>query len=131
MTPPTNLEVKGNIFDHPLAELLAEIAQSNLSGSLRLSHSEQKIVIYFAGGDVVFAASNSRQHRLFHILLREEKITPSELTTIPNFANDMELNVNLVKKEILTENEIKEIFSASGQADSGRRARMAGRQLDV
>ncbi len=112
MTSQTNLEVKGNIFDHPFAELLAEIAQSNLSGSLRLSHSEQKIVIYFDGGVVVFAASNSRQHRLFHILLREEKITPSELTAIPNFANDMELNINLVKKKLLTEKEIMEIYSA-------------------
>lgn len=111
MSSQTNLEVKGNIFDHPLAELLAEIAQSGLSGSLRLSHSEQKIVIYLDGGDVVFAASNSRRHRLFHILLREEKIIPSQLSTIPNFANDMELKINLVKKEILTESEIKNFFS--------------------
>ena len=111
MTPQNNLEVKGNILDHPLAEILAEIAQSALNGSLKLSHGEQKIVIYFDGGDVIFAASNSRQDRLFHILLREEKILPSELTKIPNFANDMELKINLIKAEILTEKEADEFFS--------------------
>ena len=36
MTPQNNLEVKGNILDHPLAEILAEIAQSALNGSLKL-----------------------------------------------------------------------------------------------
>lgn len=112
MTAQNNLEVKGNILDHSLAEILVEIAQAALNGSLKLSHGEQKIVIYFDGGDAVFAASNSRHDRLFHILLREEKIMPSELSKIPNFANDMELKINLVKAEILTEKEANEILSA-------------------
>ncbi|MEO6589744.1 MAG: DUF4388 domain-containing protein [Pyrinomonadaceae bacterium] len=111
MTDQKNLEVKGNFLDHPLAEILAEITQSNLNGSLAVSHAEQKIVVYFDGGEVVFAVSNSRQHRLFHILLREEKITPGQLKTIPNFANDQELKLNIYKKKILTENETQEIFS--------------------
>lgn len=105
MTTQKNLEVKGNFLDHPLAEILAEITQFNLNGSLAVSHAEQKIVIYFDGGEVVFAASNSRQHRLFHILLREEKLTPVELKTIPNFSNDQELQLSLHKKKILTEKE--------------------------
>ncbi len=105
MTTQKNLEVKGNFLDHPLAEILAEITQSNLNGSLAVAHAEQKIVIYFDGGEVVFAVSNSRQHRLFHILLRDEKITPLHLKTIPDFSNDQELKQNLHKKKILTEKE--------------------------
>ena len=111
MTVQNNLEVKGTILDHPLAEIVAEISQSALNGSLKLSHGEKKIVIYFDGGDVVFAASNARHDRLFHILLREEKILPSELTRFPNFANDLELKVNLIKAEILTEKSANVIFS--------------------
>ncbi|MGI9055765.1 MAG: J domain-containing protein [Pyrinomonadaceae bacterium] len=111
MTTQNNLEVKGTILDHPLAEILAEIAQSGLNGSLKLSHGEQKIVIYCDGGDVIFAASNSRQDRLFHILLREEKILPSELKKFPNFANDIELKINLIKAGILTEKETNELFA--------------------
>ena len=111
MTVQNNLEVKGNILDHPLAEILAEISQSALNGSLKLSYGEKKIVIYFDGGDVVFAASNARHDRFFHILLREEKILPSELTRFPNFANDLELKINLIKAEILTEKEANKYFS--------------------
>ena len=110
MTTQNNFEVNGNILDHPLAELLAEIAQSRLSGALRLSRSEQKIVIYFDGGDVVFAVSNSKNHRLFHLLIRDEKILPPTLKTIPNFSNDQELKTNLLKKELFTKKQIDEFF---------------------
>lgn len=111
MTAQKNLEVKGSILDYPLAEILAEIAQSNLTGSLRLSNSEKKIVIYFDGGEVIFASSNSRQHRLFHILLREEKITAAELTAIPDFANDQVLQIGLLKKEIFAQKELNDVIA--------------------
>jgi tetratricopeptide (TPR) repeat protein len=110
MSSETNLEVMGNLIDHPLAELFAEIGQSSLNGSLRLSRGEQKTIIYFDGGDAVFAVSNARQHRLFHLLLRGEKISVAELQTIPNFVNDVELKVNLIKKGLFTEQELKEFF---------------------
>lgn len=112
MSNQNNFEVNGNILDHPLSELLAEIAQSRLSGALRLSRSEQKIVVYFDGGDVVFAASNSKNHRLFHLLIRDEKIFPPQLKEIPNFANDLELKAHLLKKETFTKNQIDDFFAA-------------------
>ena len=111
MTDQKNLEVNGNILDHSTAEIMAEISQSRLSGALRLSRAEQKAVIYFDGGTVVFAASNSRHHRLFHILLCEEKLVPSQLSAIPNFASDQELKLNLLKTEIFTETEINKMFA--------------------
>lgn len=112
MSNQNNFEVNGTLFDHPHSELLAEIAQSRLSGALRLSHSEQKIVIYFDGGDIVFAASNSKNHRLFHMLIRDEKILPPQLKEIPNFANDLELKANLLKKEVFTKKQLDEFFAA-------------------
>lgn len=112
MSNQNNFEVNGTLFDHPHSELLAEIAQSRLSGALRLSRSEQKIVIYFDGGDVVFAASNSKNHRLFHMLIRDEKLFPPQLKEIPNFANDLELKANLLKKEIFTKKQLDEFFAA-------------------
>lgn len=112
MSNQNNFEVNGTLLDHPLSELLAEIAQSRLSGALRLSRSEQKIVIYFDGGDVVFAASNSKNHRLFHMLVRDEKLFPPQLKEIPNFANDLELKANLLKKEIFTKKQLDDFFAA-------------------
>lgn len=112
MSNQKNFEVNGTLLDHPHSELLAEISQSRLSGALRLSRSEQKIVIYFDGGEVVFAASNSKNHRLFHMLIRDEKILPPQLKEIPNFANDLELKANLLKKEVFTKKQLDEFFAA-------------------
>ncbi len=112
MTPQTNLEIQGYFSNHPAAELLAEIAQFKLNGSLRFSFSEQKIIVYFDGGEIVFAVSNSREHRLYHILLREEKISSARLKEIPNFANDLELKTNLIKQDLFSEKEINGIFSS-------------------
>ena len=53
MTPQNNLELNGNLHDHPLAELLVEISQACLNGSLRLASDEHKAIIYFDAGDVV------------------------------------------------------------------------------
>ena len=112
MSNQNNFEVNGTLLEHPLSELLAEIAQSNLSGAFRVSRSDQKIVIYFDGGDIVFAASNSKNHRLFHMLIRDEKIFPPQLREIPNFSNDLELKANLLKKEIFTAKQLDEFFAA-------------------
>jgi len=60
MTSPNNLEIYGSLSEHPLAELLVEIRQIRLNGSLRLDNGKQKAIIYFDAGDVVFAVSNSR-----------------------------------------------------------------------
>lgn len=112
MTPPqTNLEVKGNLLDHPLAELLAEIFQSDLSGALRASHAEHKTIIYFESGRVIYAASNARQHRLFHHLLRDGEISAPQLAAIPNFANDVELQTALLKRGTFKEIKIKELLA--------------------
>ena len=73
MTSQSNLEIKGNLREHPLAELLLEVSQTNLSGSIRLANAERKAVIYLSEGSVVFAVSNERQHRLFEILVREKR----------------------------------------------------------
>lgn len=112
MTPQQKkLELNGTLHEHPLAELLVEIAQANLNGSLRLSNAEHKIIIYFDAGDIIFAISNARQHRLFNLLLREEKITTQELTEFGNFTNDLELKEFLVKENRVSENEIKNFLS--------------------
>ena len=109
MNAPKHLEISGNLTEHPLPELLVEIAQSRLDGSLRVSHNVHKIVIDFKGGDVVFAASNQRQHRIFDILYRSGKVTREQLTTIGNFTNDHELLKSLEEREILNPNSIRSL----------------------
>src|SRR5215210_7671960 len=100
MTAPNNLDLEGNFQDHPLAELLIEIKEARLDGSLRLSRENQKVIVYFGGGEVVFAVSNSRSARLSEILLRENKIDKSLLSENANFAGDLEFARVLIEKKL-------------------------------
>lgn len=111
MSSQTNLEINGNLAAHPLAELLIEILQSRLDGSLRLSHHNSKTIIYVRGGEVVFAVSNQRQHRIFEMLLAANAVTKQQLVDIPEFTNDFALAKALGEKEILSETEVKSVFA--------------------
>ena len=98
MTPQNELEIQGNFFAHPFAELAAEIRQNGLTGSLRASYKETKTVTYFKEGNIVFAVSNRREARLFDILLRRNRLSKDEITAIPNFAKDSSLPLTFKKK---------------------------------
>src|SRR5215213_1384644 len=105
------LEINGNLTAHPLAELLVEILQSRLDGSLRLSHHNSKTIIYVRRGEVVFAVSNQRQHRIFELLLQDASITKQQLVEIPEFTNDMALVKALGETEMISEPALKSIFT--------------------
>ncbi len=110
MTSQKNLDLKGNIHQYPFAELLVEIIHAKLSGSLRLARDKQKSIIYFRGGAVVYAVSNSREHRLFSVLLSRRKIDQKTLARFPNLANDLELAVELEEKKIFTKSELNKFI---------------------
>lgn len=111
MLAPTIEEIKGTFNEYPFAELLIEAAQSRLSGSFRLAHEDEKAVFYLKNGEIVFAVSNLRQHRMFELVLQSEKVAKADLVAIPNFTNDFELTQNLISKEILTKDEIAVLFA--------------------
>ena len=52
-----SLTHRGNFTSYPFAELMVEILQTGLSGSLRASFENRKAIIYFRGGRVVYADS--------------------------------------------------------------------------
>lgn len=109
--PIGNLEIQGILLDHPFAELLVEISEVQLSGSLRISHETQKIIVYLRKGEVVFAVSNSRRHRLFEKLRQTGLITKERLAEFSNFTNDLEFSQSLIEKEILPQEMIDKTFS--------------------
>src|SRR4051812_32934310 len=99
MSSPINSEITGNLTQHPFAELLVELLQARLDGSLRLSHQNNKTIVYVKEGEVVFAVSNQRQHRIFEMLLQADAITKQELVKIPDFTNDFSLAKVLQESE--------------------------------
>ena len=112
MTSTNNLDLQGNFIAFPLAELLVEITQARLDGSLRLSHDAQKVIIYLSDGEIVFAVSNVRSSRIFDILLRENRIDKKMLSEIPSFTSDLELAKQLVKKSLFSKADIDALFVA-------------------
>ncbi len=110
MTSQNNLEIKGNLRQHPLAELLVETAQARLNGSLRVGSESQKTVVYFDAGEVVFAVSNARSFRLFEMLLRDGKILKEQLANFSDFPNDFLLAQTLIKTGLFSKPEIDRFF---------------------
>lgn len=108
MTTNNNLEHHGNLSMHPFAELLVEILHAKFSGSLRVSRSNQKVVVYFQRGTVVYAASNSKSLRLFNLLLRKNRIDAKLISKHANFANDLEFAAALVAEGVLSKEEMDE-----------------------
>jgi curved DNA-binding protein CbpA len=105
----TNLDINGSLTNNPLAELLVEISQADLSGSIRLANRERKMVIYIQNGDLVHAVSNQREHRLFNIGLERKKFTKELLSKHPNFANDIEFAAALKKSGELSDKELNDL----------------------
>ena len=75
-----------------------------------IEHETQKNVVYVDAGDVVFAVSNARQHRLYELLLREKKLTKEQISAIPDFTNDFVLSKSLLKNQLLPKAEIDLLF---------------------
>ena len=74
MTAQNDLDISGTCLAFPFAELAAEMAQGELSGSIRLSNKDKKVIVYFRDGRLAFAVSNSRMTRLFDFVLQQKKL---------------------------------------------------------
>ena len=93
--------MQGQVSEHPLAELIREINNAGLSGALRLSHDRAKVVVYFNAGNLLFAASNLRGHRLREVLKRNG-IAEVKLQQYPETITDEELAAELIKSGGIT-----------------------------
>jgi tetratricopeptide (TPR) repeat protein len=91
---------EGQLDRNPLAELIREAQSTNLSGALRLTRERAKAAIYFDDGNVVFATSNLRTHRLCEVLLRDN--VNLQLENYPPQASDAELSQALLNNGQLT-----------------------------
>jgi curved DNA-binding protein CbpA len=93
--------MEGQIREHPLAELIREITTAGLSGALRLQQERAKVAIYFEHGELVFATSNLRAHRLREVVKRNG-LTNAQVEQFPSEASDAELAAALTQTGQLT-----------------------------
>ena len=93
--------MEGQLHEHPLAELIREIAATRLSGALRLTRERAKMAIYFQDGELVFAASNLRAHRLREIV-KQGGLGAAQMRDLPATTSDEELAEALVESGRVT-----------------------------
>ena len=100
MNPKSSLDLKGIVREHPVAEVLFEIAQAGLTGSLRVEMGDKKAIIYVVDGSIEYAVSNEKRFRLFKLLLDKGLIEKEYLAQnrtmmpsgipVPNFSGRLE-----------------------------------------
>jgi Flp pilus assembly protein TadD len=89
--------MNGHLSERPLAELIREIITANLSGALRLARERVQAVVYAEAGQVVFARSNLRVHRLAVCLHRWGALPEDKLSAlVTEFMSDSEASASLV-----------------------------------
>jgi tetratricopeptide (TPR) repeat protein len=106
-----NLDISGSLTDHPLAEVLVELLTAELDGSLRLSSRDSKSIFYVRGGELLFAVSNQRRHRIFQMLLDAQILSKQQLVEIGDFTNDMVLSKALRERGTVSGNAVDAIHS--------------------
>jgi len=111
MTVKTNLDLKGIIRLYPIAEILLELTQAELSGSLRAEHGAQKLIIYLTDGRVVYAVSNERIFRLGQVLLDQNLIDKQFLLKNKGVTNDLLLADALIQSGKISADEMHGIIS--------------------
>src|SRR6185503_9645108 len=82
---------QGQLENNSPAELIREIGEKRLSGALRLANNKAKAVVYCENGEVIFAASNLRAHRLADFLKRSQTISEDKLGALSPKTTDEEL----------------------------------------
>src|SRR5258706_251547 len=92
--------MEGKLAKHPLAELIREITATGLTGALRLGRERAKVAIYFESGQLVFATSNLRAHRLREVAMRNG-LTEMHLAEFPVNTPDAELAAAMLKSKTL------------------------------
>jgi len=92
--------MEGTLAEHPLAELIREITATGLTGALRLGRERAKVAIYIESGQLVFATSNLRAHRLREIAKRNG-LSEAHLAEFPLGASDAELATAMLQSRTL------------------------------
>lgn len=101
--------MNGRLSEHPFAELISEIGRRGFSGALRVSRDRVKGVLYFDGGQLIYATTNLRPQRLLEYV---RKRAPE--STIPGVApgeSDFALAAMLLARGVLSQETLNEIFA--------------------
>jgi len=102
--------MNGHLRERPLAELIREINAAKLSGALRIVRERVQAVVYAEAGEIVFARSNLRVHRLAVCLHRWGVLAEDKLSThVTEYMSDTEASAALVAAGALTKDALSKL----------------------
>lgn len=102
--------MRGQLNEHPLAELIRELAEAQASGALRLTQGRLKGVVYFDGGAVAAALMNVRAFRLAEALRRSEAVPAGALgALLTEGMSDEEAAAAVVREGLIDEAELSKM----------------------
>ena len=129
---------EGQLSERPLAELIREIIDAELSGAIRLSNGPARVVIYFEKGNLLFATSNVRAHRLREVFKRNA-VGAVKIDELSVTLSDEDLATALLENGTITAEILEQMRSAqvadvlrlallwtAGDWSFDRRVRVAG-----
>ncbi len=111
MTAQNPLDHSGTFVEYPFAELLVEIGEAKLDGSLRLSSGEKRSILYFKEGSLVYGVSKSPEHRLQYALAAAKKLTQGDFRQLTKCTNDLELRASIVAAGLMSKDEVDEAIA--------------------
>src|SRR2546430_17053493 len=91
--------MNGQLSEHPLAELISEIAAKNLSGALRITRGRVKAVVYFEAGTLTYSTANLRAYRLSENL--RKRVSPKKIAETKQTQSDFGLAFALLADGVL------------------------------
>ncbi len=97
--------MNGQLSEHPLVELIVEIAAKKLSGRLKLEFDRFKVAVYFSDGKLVYATSNVRTLRLGEYLVKANLLSTADATRLAR-VSDFELAQALINEKRLSQEQI-------------------------
>lgn len=69
----------GSLSQKPVLDLIVELYQGTVTGSLKLERAPLQKAVYFRDGQILFAASNDPKDQLASILVEEGKLGPDQM----------------------------------------------------
>ncbi|HEY9403710.1 MAG TPA: DnaJ domain-containing protein [Pyrinomonadaceae bacterium] len=98
--------------ERPLAELIREINAAKLSGALRLARERVQAVVYSEAGEIVFARSNLRVHRLAVCLHRWGVLAEDKLSAhVTEYMSDAEASASLIAAGVLSTDALSKLHA--------------------
>ena len=102
--------MNGQLSEQPLGELICEIFQKGISGTLRLQHESARTVIYFDSGQIVYAASNLRELRVGEYLKKQGIVSEKQLSGLDK-RPDLSLISELCTKGIIERKAVEPLIA--------------------